>query len=164
MHTFNWSELKILFIPLNIWSYSPIVFSEMKKYMRPIIIFSRTHVHGLLMAYSTSSAPPIYNRVNEDSIRSTDKWSKHLTCGRCAKGFMWELIRYSVLTLWEWKFIHSLNFYSLVGAGCRSIHTRKLPDNYPVLTMVMVIYHYVERIWRILITTNFCITYTIIKK
>ena len=27
----------------------------------------------------------------------------------------------------------------------------------------MVIYHYVERNWRILITPNFCITYTIMK-
>ena len=31
----------------------------------------------------------------------------------------------------------------------------ELPDNYPVFAMVMVIYHYVERIWRIHITPNF---------
>ena len=40
-------------------------------------------------------------------------------------------------------------------------HRCELPDNYPVFVMVMVIYHYVERIWIILITPNFCITYTI---
>ena len=30
--------------------------------------------------------------------------------------------------------------------------------------MVMVIYHYVERIWRILVTPNFCVTYMITNK
>ena len=30
--------------------------------------------------------------------------------------------------------------------------------------MVMVIYHYVERIWGIIVTTNFFITYKIRKK
>ena len=34
-------------------------------------------------------------------------------------------------------------------------HRWELPGNYPVLTVVMVIYHYVERIWRILITPIF---------
>ena len=29
---------------------------------------------------------------------------------------------------------------------------------------VMIIYHYVERIWRILVTSIFCITYTIMNK
>ena len=29
---------------------------------------------------------------------------------------------------------------------------RELPGNYPVFTVVMVIYHYVERIWRVLVT------------
>ena len=32
---------------------------------------------------------------------------------------------------------------------------RELPGNYPVFTVVMVIYHYVERIWRIIVTPNF---------
>ena len=32
-------------------------------------------------------------------------------------------------------------------------HRWELPGNYPVFTVVMVIYHYVERIWRILVTT-----------
>ena len=35
------------------------------------------------------------------------------------------------------------------------------PVNYPVLNMVMEIYHYVERICRIIVTPIFCITYTI---
>ena len=30
-------------------------------------------------------------------------------------------------------------------------HRWVLPGNYPVFTVVMVIYHYVERIWRILV-------------
>ena len=31
-------------------------------------------------------------------------------------------------------------------------HRWELPGNYPVFTVVMVIYHYVERIWRVLVT------------
>ena len=38
----------------------------------------------------------------------------------------------------------------------------ELPGNYLVFTVVMVIYHYVERIWRILVTTIFYTTYMII--
>ena len=34
-------------------------------------------------------------------------------------------------------------------------HRWELPGNYPNFTMLMVIYHYVERIWRIIITPNF---------
>ena len=34
-------------------------------------------------------------------------------------------------------------------------HRWGLPGNYPVFTVVMVIYHYVERIWRILVTPIF---------
>ena len=34
-------------------------------------------------------------------------------------------------------------------------HIWKLPGNYPVFNAVMVIYHYVERIWRTIITPNF---------
>ena len=41
------------------------------------------------------------------------------------------------------------------------VHRWELPGNYPVFTMVMVVYHYV---WRIIITPDFCITYTIMKK
>ena len=43
-------------------------------------------------------------------------------------------------------------------------HRWELPGNYPVFTMVMVIYSYVERIWIILLTHIFCITYTILNK
>ena len=42
--------------------------------------------------------------------------------------------------------------------GPRGLHTRdhrwELPGNYPVLTMVMLIYYYVERIWIILVAPN----------
>ena len=34
-------------------------------------------------------------------------------------------------------------------------HRWELPGNYPIFTVVMVIYHYIERIWRILVTTIF---------
>ena len=34
-------------------------------------------------------------------------------------------------------------------------HRQELPGNYPIFTVVMVIYHYVERIWIILVTPNF---------
>ena len=34
-------------------------------------------------------------------------------------------------------------------------HRWELPGNYPVFTVVMVIYHYVERFWRILVTPVF---------
>ena len=44
-----------------------------------------------------------------------------------------------------------------------SYHRWQLPVNYPVFTVVMEIYHYVERIWRILVTPNFCIEYTKMK-
>ena len=40
----------------------------------------------------------------------------------------------------------------------------ELSGNCPVFTLVIIVYHNVERIWRILVTPNFCITYTIIKK
>ena len=41
-------------------------------------------------------------------------------------------------------------------------HRWELPGNYPVFTVVMVIYHYVERMWRIIVTLIFYITYIII--
>ena len=43
-------------------------------------------------------------------------------------------------------------------------HIWKFPGNYPVFTVVMVICHYVEIIWRILFLPAFCITYRIINK
>ena len=41
-------------------------------------------------------------------------------------------------------------------------HRWELSGNYPVFTVVMVIYYYVERIWRIIVTPVFCITYMVI--
>ena len=43
-------------------------------------------------------------------------------------------------------------------------HIWELSGNYPVSTVVMIIYHYVERIWRIIVNPDFCITYMIMKK
>ena len=43
-----------------------------------------------------------------------------------------------------------------------SSHRWELTGNYPVFTVVMVIYHYVDRIWRILVAPIFNITYTIV--
>ena len=34
-------------------------------------------------------------------------------------------------------------------------HRWQLPGNYPVFNLVMVVYHYVETIWIILVTPNF---------
>ena len=52
-----------------------------------------------------------------------------------------------------------------IGGGRKertsSRHRWELTWNYPVFTVVMVIYHYIERIWRILVTPIFNITYTI---
>ena len=55
-------------------------------------------------------------------------------------------------------------FFLFFISSCETIsssskHRWEFPRNYPVFTVVMVIYHYVERIWRILITPVFCITY-----
>ena len=44
----------------------------------------------------------------------------------------------------------------------RGRHRWELPGNYPGFTVVMLIYHYVERIWRILVTPIFYITHMII--
>ena len=43
-------------------------------------------------------------------------------------------------------------------------HIWELPGNYPLFTVVMVIYHYIERNWRVLVTPNFCIKYRTINK
>ena len=43
----------------------------------------------------------------------------------------------------------------------RPWHRWELLSYYHVFTVVMVIYHYVDIIWRILVTPNFCIKYTI---
>ena len=46
----------------------------------------------------------------------------------------------------------------------REKHRWEIMGNYPVFTGVMVIYHCFERIWIILVTPNFCITYTSMNK
>ena len=42
---------------------------------------------------------------------------------------------------------------SLVLVAC--VNRWELPGNYPVFTVAMIIYHYVEIIWRILVTPDF---------
>ena len=44
-----------------------------------------------------------------------------------------------------------MELYPTEGWG----HRWELPGNSPVFNVVMVIYHYVERIWRVLITPIF---------
>ena len=43
----------------------------------------------------------------------------------------------------------------LVIVGYSLVHKWELTGYYPVFTVVMAIYHYVEIIWRILVTLNF---------
>ena len=43
-------------------------------------------------------------------------------------------------------------------------HRRELSGNNPIFTVVMVIYHYVERIRKIFVPSNFCIKYRTMKK
>ena len=50
--------------------------------------------------------------------------------------------------------------YQAVGEN----HRWQLPGNCPFFAMVVLIYHYVEIIWRFFVTPNFCIIYTIMKK
>ena len=40
-------------------------------------------------------------------------------------------------------------------SACTFLHRWELPVNYPVFSLVMVICHYLERIWRIVLTPNF---------
>ena len=49
-------------------------------------------------------------------------------------------------------FLH--RFWAGRGTGTAT-HRWELPGNYPVFTVVMVIYHYIDRIWRILVTPIF---------
>ena len=53
--------------------------------------------------------------------------------------------------------VKSTKFARLTGR-----HRWELPGNSPVFTVVMVIYHYFERIWIIIVTPIFNITYMII--
>ena len=43
-------------------------------------------------------------------------------------------------------------------------HRWELPGNYPIFIVVMAVYHYLQIIWRILITPNFCMTYMTMNK
>ena len=73
-------------------------------------------------------------------------------------------IYFSVVPLWpppsSW---HSLWCAPPVWCHCAFLvaslwdHIWELPGNYPVFTVVMVVYHYVERTGIILVTTNFLI-------
>ena len=64
---------------------------------------------------------------------------------------------YPPFQLWSYNLLYlyippNLKFNWTWVGGCL---TWELPGNYPVFTMVMVIYHYVERIWRVIIDPNF---------
>ena len=52
----------------------------------------------------------------------------------------------------------------LVIVGYSLVHKWELTGYYPVFTVVMAIYHYVEIIWRILVNPNFCTTFIIMNK
>ena len=58
----------------------------------------------------------------------------------------------------DWVYVHNKDCHCASGVhGTRDgvTHVWELPGNYPVFTMVMVIYHYADRIWRILVTRFF---------
>ena len=55
-------------------------------------------------------------------------------------------------------------FLNMQFFGDVSYHRWELPDNYPVFAVVMVIYHYVQRIWRVLVTPLLFITYMTMNK
>ena len=74
----------------------------------------------------------------------------------------WYVIYYGVFWAWDAMSTVPTSLYTffnhiicLVGYLCTGWHRWELPGNYPVLTVVMVIYHYVERILRILVTPSF---------
>ena len=57
-------------------------------------------------------------------------------------------------------FVRAIMLLAIVGSNSILLHVSwdhiwELPGNYPVFAVSMVIYHYVERIWRILVTTDF---------
>ena len=49
---------------------------------------------------------------------------------------------------------HFLNSKEGVTQGDPLDHIWELPGKYPIFTVVMVIYHYIERIWKILVTPD----------
>ena len=68
---------------------------------------------------------------------------------------------FSVLGIYIETYVHDdvyirLSMMSYLNQKSHTIsHRWELPGNCPVLTMVMVIYHYAERIWRILVNPIF---------
>ena len=70
--------------------------------------------------------------------------------------YLWFLCRKVCFNLQKKHFGENGWKYSM----CKDIvsyyqHRWELPSNYPVSTVVISIYHYVERIWRIIITPDF---------
>ena len=60
-----------------------------------------------------------------------------------------------------WPYFHGNMTYE----SRNTLHHRwEFSGNYPLFAIVMLIYHYVERIWRIIVTPFFGITYTIMNK
>ena len=57
--------------------------------------------------------------------------------------------------------VRRLLIFTTRGIGCR--HRWELSGNYPVFTMVMAIYHYIEIIGELLLPVIFCIAYINIK-
>ena len=47
-----------------------------------------------------------------------------------------------------------LEYHPIISPMSSCMHRWELPVNYRVFAVVLVIYHYVERIWRILVTPN----------
>ena len=72
----------------------------------------------------------------------------------------------------KWGFVALAIFHCTIPKNHRSTllrhpserHKWELQGNCPVLIVVMLIYHCVERIWRFLVTPNFWITYIIMNK
>ena len=104
-------------------------------------------------------------------------WCSHTWwrwCGAkfCVGGILCGRGYYCLLQRWMCIFSDNLLGVSwkigqshLVGRPlARGQYMWELPGNYPVFTTVLVIYHYVERIWRIIVTRYFCITYTAMNK
>ena len=70
VQTFSLFALKMLLLFSFTFGPTAQICAKTPKYERPIIFFLFTHAHGLLRAHSTSFFPPIFNRVNEASLRS----------------------------------------------------------------------------------------------
>ena len=62
---------------------------------------------------------------------------------------------------WSYSHFYYFGFHKYTESD---YHRWELRGDQPVLTMAIVIYHYVEIIWRILVNPNFGITYTITNK